>query len=557
MENKPISMSGFSESGKRTLDNLSANPTMYTNFLKMQGRMFKFPTSVALEFFSHSEKIDCIATEGQWTNLGYRLKNSAEAVRFIDSKGTIHSFYDFSQIENAEYFPKRWEVTQENVAEVKDYLRSNYNISDGNPNSSIISMMLYCTNIFLDSNKCMDALNIPENEKANFFRSYVNAFSIIVAGRLEVNAVQPFNITPDMSFINKLERSEDKLLFLSYAGKTAREALKIIENAVTFYEEKRREKPYELRELDEIDIRTKISGISRGISDNSPERNSATGIDRSDDSLQSGNETSRSELEETDGNRENRADISILENQAELDSQGNNDVVRVQPGEQHILPSDNGLGTVDGRGADRDLWSEMDSDDGGTLLSGNGDIEISAQVPERSKGSGENGKSLSGDTGEAVRGEQSTPDRLLRSDSTVGENEAVRNRQYGNEGSSITAIHSSNTDEVNQEEAIHNAFSEFINNHSFSDKQKEFFDRIETYAVKNNVTESIIDKAFSERPAYRRAYVSKEKISQNMFNHSLTALEKELERTIKKYLDENSEKIAISSQQESDRKSVV
>lgn len=551
MENKPISMSGFSESGKRTLDNLSANPTMYTNFLKMQGRMFKFPTSVALEFFSHSEKIDCIATEGQWTNLGYRLKNSAEAVRFIDSKGTIHSFYDFSQIENAEYFPKRWEVTQENVAEVKDYLRSNYNISDGNPNSSIISMMLYCTNIFLDSNKCMDALNIPENEKANFFRSYVNAFSIIVAGRLEVNAVQPFNITPDMSFINKLERSEDKLLFLSYAGKTAREALKIIENAVTFYEEKRREKPYELRELDEIDIRTKISGISRGISDNSPERNSATGIDRSDDSLQSGNETSRSELEETDGNRENRADISILENQAELDSQGNNDVVRVQPGEQHILPSDNGLGTVDGRGADRDLWSEMDSDDGGTLLSGNGDIEISAQVPERSKGSGENGKSLSGDTGEAVRGEQSTPDRLLRSDSTVGENEAVRNRQYGNEGSSITAIHSSNTDEVNQEEAIHNAFSEFINNHSFSDKQKEFFDRIETYAVKNNVTESIIDKAFSERPAYRRAYVSKEKISQNMFNHSLTALEKELERTIKKYLDENSEKIAISSQQES------
>ncbi len=551
MENKPISMSGFSESGKKTLDNLSANPTMYSNFLKMQGRMFKFPTSVALEFFSHSEKIDCIATEGQWTNLGYRLKNSAEAVRFIDSKGTIHSFYDFSQIENAEYFPKRWEVTQENVAEVKDYLRSNYNISDGNPNSSIISMMLYCTNIFLDSNKCMEALNIPENEKANFFRSYVNAFSIIVAGRLEVNAVQPFNITPDMSFINKLERSEDKLLFLSYAGKTAREALKIIENAVTFYEEKRREKTYELRELDEIDIRTEVSGISRGISDNSPERNSATGIDRSDDSLQSGSETSRSELEETDGNRENRTDISILENQAELDSQGNNDVVRVQPGEQHILPSDNRLGAVDGRGADRNLRSEMDSDDGRTLFSGNGDIEISAQVFERSEGSTENGRELPRDTGEAVRGEQPTSDRLLRSDSTVGENEAVRSGQPSDEGNSITAIHSSDTDEIIPENAIHNAFSEFINNHSFSDKQKEFFDRLEKYAVKNNVTENIIDKAFSERPAYRRAYVSKENLSQTIFNHSLTALEKELERTIKENLSENNVKIAVSSQQES------
>lgn len=675
MENKPISMSGFSESGKKTLDNLSANPMMYSNFLKMQGRMFKFPTSVALEFFSHSEKIDCIATEGQWINLGYRLKNSAEAVRFIDSKGTIHSFYDFSQIENAEYFPKRWEVTQENVAEVKDYLRSNYNISDGNPNSSIISMMLYCTNIFLDSNKCMEALKIPDNEKADFFRSYVNAFSIIVAGRLEVNAVQPFNITPDMSFINKLERSEDKLLFLSYAGKTAREALKIIENAVTFYEEKRREKPYELRELDEIDIRTEVSGISRGIADNSTQGSASTGIDRSDDSLQSGNATSRSELEETDRNRENRADISILENQTELASQGNNDVVRVQPGEQHILPSDNGLGAVNGRGADRDLWSEMDSDDGGTLLSGNGDIEISAQVLERSEGSTENGRELPRDTGEAIRGEQPTSDRLLRSDSTVGENEAVRNGQPSDEGSNITSIHSSDTGEVNHEqtpilvtadryktenisftetahgttasieiddsitsdllqrlddkgyvlsgtiirnssaidvstldkklyldtdfeywneitirdnngnyiksvkadellakdeieamyavikkitpttitpeEAIHNAFSEFINNHSFSDKQKEFFDRVEKTVIENNITEDFINSAYNARTAFRHTYGDRERVSRVLFNHSLTALENELERKIKENFSENSVKIAVSSQQES------
>ncbi|MBQ6944679.1 MAG: helicase [Ruminococcus sp.] len=101
------------------------------------------------------------------------------------------------------------------------------------------------------------------------------------------------------------------------------------------------------------------------------------------------------------------------------------------------------------------------------------------------------------------------------------------------------------------EEAIHNAFNELNLNHSFSAEQKLFFDRIEQFATKNNVTENIIDRAFSERPVYRRTYGNRDKLSQNLFNHSLKVLESELERVIRKNLAESNEKSVVSVEQES------
>lgn len=64
------------------------------------------------------------------------------------------------------------------------------------------------------------------------------------------------------------------------------------------------------------------------------------------------------------------------------------------------------------------------------------------------------------------------------------------------------------------------------------------------------MTENIIDRAFAERPVYRRTYGNRDKLSQNLFNHKLKVLESELERVIRKNLAESNEKIAVSIEQE-------
>ena len=120
-----ITLSVLSKAANDNLELFTENDIEFANFLKMYGRLFKFPTSVAIEFYSRSKNIDCIATEGQWKNLGYTLKNSASAVEYIDRNNVTHSFYDFTQIANADFFPERWALTQENINDVKDYLKNN------------------------------------------------------------------------------------------------------------------------------------------------------------------------------------------------------------------------------------------------------------------------------------------------------------------------------------------------------------------------------------------------------------------------------------------------
>lgn len=574
-----ISRTILSQDGHDKLNAMPEDAASYSKFLKMYGKLFKFPTSVAIEYFSRSNDTECIATEKQWNNLGYTLKTNATAVEYIDANDNVHSFYDFSQLKNAEQLPDRWAVTQENADAVKEYLRSNYNIYDDNPNASILSMMLYCTNVFYDAHRCMEqlekeeAIKLDETEKAEFFKCYVNNFSLIVAGRLEINASRPFNITPDMTIINKLEYNSQRLTYLSYVGKTAKDALRIVEQAVNVYDEKRREVNNELRSMEEEEEENRSQGTSSsvGISNRSSERSSPSESDRNDDILRLGGRTSESEVQERESDRHRGGHNSVLENDEKSEEQSNRVRVRTESGELHLRSGEEELRAVNGGRTDRNLWSEVVGYDAESLRNRTGNSDELSAASERSEGSGENGENLSGNTGETVRGEQPTSDRQLRSDSSLVEEETVRSGQYGDERSSASSIYeghsviidnkeseeeSSNdsfsfADEAYIETAVHNAFVEFNLNHTaFTEKQKTFFERLEKFAVNNAATENLIDRAFAERPAYRRAYGNRELLSRNTFEHKLTAYENELQGIISRNLAENNEKTADSVEQE-------
>ena len=528
-----ISRTILSQDGHDKLNAMPEDAASYSKFLKMYGKLFKFPTSVAIEFFSRSNDTECIATEKQWNNLGYTLKTNATAVEYIDANDNVHSFYDFSQLKNAEQLPDRWAVTQENADAVKEYLRSNYNIYDDNPNASILSMMLYCTNVFYDAHRCMEhlekeeAIKLDETEKAEFFKCYVNNFSLIVAGRLEINASRPFNITPDMTIINKLEYNSQRLTYLSYVGKTAKDALRIVEQAVNIYDEKRREINNDLRSMEEEENRSQGTSSSVGIPNRSSERSSPSESDRNDDILRLRGRTSESEVQERESDRHRGGHNSVLENDEKSEEQPNRVRVRTESGELHLRSGEEELRAVNGGRTDRNLRSEVVGYDAESLRNRTGNSDELSAASERSEGSGENGENLSGNTGETVRGEQPSSDRQLRSDSSLVEEETVRSGQYGDERSSASSIYeghsviidnkeseeeSSNdsfsfADEAYIETAVHNAFVEFNLNHTaFTEKQKTFFERLEKFAVNNAATENLIDRAFAERPAYRRAY---------------------------------------------------
>lgn len=222
MKNKtPIS--DFSEVGRKKLHEMSENSTVFTQFLKFLGRVFKHNTNVALEFFAQKPDTLFIATQKQWENSGRKVAVDSEAISFTDRNGKTIDYFDFSQLEKSAP-PPIWTINAENAAQVKSELGLN-------KDKSIISGLIENTVNPSNITECMNALKIPPNEYNKFGQAFMNNIQLVIAGRLEIGG-NNFMIKPDNYVLNMLKDDNQKLFFLTYISKMARNCLMKVEKAM-------------------------------------------------------------------------------------------------------------------------------------------------------------------------------------------------------------------------------------------------------------------------------------------------------------------------------------
>lgn len=101
-----------------------------------------------------------------------------------------------------------------------------------------------------------------------------------------------------------------------------------------------------------------------------------------------------------------------------------------------------------------------------------------------------------------------------------------------------TAVVTSNS----EEQAIHSGFAALYANHNYTEKQKQFLERLERFATRNNVTENIIDSAFERKTAFHNTYGNREYVSRNIFGRRLGSTERELTEAIKRNMGITPEK---------------
>ena len=101
-----------------------------------------------------------------------------------------------------------------------------------------------------------------------------------------------------------------------------------------------------------------------------------------------------------------------------------------------------------------------------------------------------------------------------------------------------TAVVTSNS----EEQAIHSGFAALYANHNYTEKQKQFLERLERFATRNNVTENIIDSAFERKTAFHNTYGNREYVNRNIFGRRLGSTERELTEAIKRNMGITPEK---------------
>ena len=197
----------FSDAGAAKLKEMSDKTTVYTDFLKFQGRTFKHSPRVALEFFAQKPDTDFIATAEQWDNAGYTIKNGANSIHFVDENGKHSNLFDFSQV-TGDFPPPRWTLNVETAAQVKSALGipADHSLLKG-----VTSQMISNTQIV----DCMAKLEIPPKNIEAFRKSYVSSVQTILAGRFEIGGGK-FNIAPDATMFKELYKDSQAMDFLAH-----------------------------------------------------------------------------------------------------------------------------------------------------------------------------------------------------------------------------------------------------------------------------------------------------------------------------------------------------
>ena len=482
-----------------TLHSIVESKDNWLKFLDTASRMYKY--SFEDQVLIHAQRPDtrACADFAFWTavnRMNRQIRYGSNEIALLDrDKMKLHYVYAVEDTEARSNGKSRdpeayiWQLSQENRAVINTMLCDQGNIKSDNIEKTIVSMAysmarLKTADYANELDKMYDSLSpsIPREEFITAFATFVAESSAYMAARRTGTDVSEYLSKNQFANLYLFQNTYITGLVGEATADTAQAVLRQIERNVNEY--KRLERSVRNGEYQREQLAQGESG----------ERNNIQ-TDR-------GNSDLSSVLRGGRGGRTD-SDRTLREDEREI-SQG-----ELQGNIQHDVAA---------QSADTTLESDR--------RSGVGEVRSDS---EGISGSGRNGRGVE-DERSARMGRSN---EQLQGDSSGNRNQGDsgdRNRQYNisNEAEVI------NTSAFSYDEAIHSAFAEVSLNHSFSDKQQKFLDRIENFAVRNNVTENMINAAFERAAAFHNTYGNREYVSRNIFARRLGSIEKELEEAIRK-----------------------
>ena len=482
-----------------TLHSIVESKDNWLKFLDTASRMYKYSFEDQVLIHAQRPETRACADFAFWTaesRMNRHIKRHSDGIALLDrDKKKLHYVYAVEDTEARANGKSRdpeayiWQLSQENRAVINTMLCDQGSIQSENIEKTIVSMAysmarLKTADYANELDKMYDSLSpsIPREEFRTAFATFVAESSAYMAARRTGTDVSEYLSKNQFANLYLFQNTYITGLVGEATADTAQAVLRQIERNVNEYKR-----------------------LERSVGNGEYQREQRTQEESSErNTLRSGREdTDLSSVRGRGRGGRTDSDRTLREDEREI-SQG-----ELQGNIQHDVAA---------QSVDTTLKSDR--------RSGVGEVRSDS---EGISGSGRNGRGVE-DERSARMGRSN---EQLQGDSSGNRNQGDsgdRNRQYNisNEAEVI------NTSAFSYEEAIHSAFAEVSLNHSFSDKQQKFLDRIENFAVRNNVTENMINAAFERAAAFHNTYGNREYVSRNIFARRLGSIEKELEEAIRK-----------------------
>ncbi len=447
----------YSEIGASKLRELADNPDGYRELMRMTGRIFKLPTSVALEFYALNpdKHYEFISAAAGWEKTGYHLKAGATGVVFSDKKDELHTLYDFDEVVE-DNKPNVWKLTSTLAPKIKQALQlpESEHLVNGlttllnadNVTKCLEKLGITITPYLGDSENepnNTDALTLDETQQMEFAASFINSVQQIIAGRLEVGN-ETLDIPVDTAALQMMQTDEQRFIVLSYIGATAKDTLRRVDEAV---------KTIQLSEISERKENNDIHGMEqaeqRAAEQNLGQRSAGSTVtpvtERTD--LQQGDTQERSNGLAGNTADQSRRNLDLASRNQGADGEGErrNDQSVSQAGSDNssIYSADQQNGESAERGTGREVRNDVDAMDGGQS-SGESRMDDAQQpVSDSSTVGGTENAEVHGTAGSAVSANESASGEELQRSTGVGTGEAISGRESGDQGRSVSGGYNS------------------------------------------------------------------------------------------------------------------
>ena len=194
------------ESYEQITERLFGDKTAFEQYLKFAGKFFKLPSEQTMTIYGTNPNAAMVADFETWKKFSLRVKRGTNSIAVLDN-GSLKHYFDISQTTGSAV-PYQWTLDKETANAIIDETFER----EGKRFGSFSG----CVN-YLGSEKAREnidsvakLLNISDNDRAAFEKSYISMTQYIIAARCEVGGSFKYNGSVDLSALDMLHSKAEK-----------------------------------------------------------------------------------------------------------------------------------------------------------------------------------------------------------------------------------------------------------------------------------------------------------------------------------------------------------
>ena len=194
------------ESYEQITERLFGDKTAFEQYLKFAGKFFKLPSEQTMTIYGTNPNAAMVADFETWKKFSRRVKRGTNSIAVLDN-GSLKHYFDISQTTGSAV-PYQWTLDKETANAIIDKTFER----EGKRFGSFSG----CVN-YLGSEKAREnidsvvkLLNISDNDRAAFEKSYISMTQYLIAARCEVGGSFKYNGSVDLSALDMLHSKAEK-----------------------------------------------------------------------------------------------------------------------------------------------------------------------------------------------------------------------------------------------------------------------------------------------------------------------------------------------------------